>query len=124
VSRWLIPFSRQTRSNSTSTGCGRVCRPVNCLPLNIGEHLERHPVAAHRRGERLADGPARRHRHHGGDHHEPRMVIDAGDHLGFAAISQRHPADQVQLPQLHRRRALPPLIDALMLLRLSGHQPL
>jgi hypothetical protein len=32
--RSTMPFSRQTRSNSTSTGCGRVCRPVNWRPLS------------------------------------------------------------------------------------------
>lgn len=30
-----IPFSRQTRSNSTSGGRERVSRPVNCLPLSV-----------------------------------------------------------------------------------------
>jgi hypothetical protein len=49
------------------------------------------------------------------------MVIDAGDQLGLPPISQRHPADDVQLPQLHRRIPLPapglPLV--LLLLRLD-----
>ena len=34
VSRWVIPFSRQTRSKSTSTG-GRLNRPVNTFPLSV-----------------------------------------------------------------------------------------
>ena len=34
VCRWVMPFSRQTRSKSTSTG-GRVNRPVNTLPLSV-----------------------------------------------------------------------------------------
>ena len=35
VSRWVMPFSRQIRSNSTSAGRGRPNRPVNCLPLSL-----------------------------------------------------------------------------------------
>ena len=34
VSRWVMPFSRQIRSNSTSAGRGLPKRPVNCLPLS------------------------------------------------------------------------------------------
>jgi hypothetical protein len=34
VSRVMMPFSRQIRSNSTSEGRGRVNLPVNCLPLS------------------------------------------------------------------------------------------
>jgi hypothetical protein len=55
------------------------------LPV-VRQDLERDPVAAHRGGERRADRPARRHRHHRGDHHEPRVIIDAGDHLALPAI--------------------------------------
>jgi hypothetical protein len=35
VSRWMMPFSRQIRSNSTSPPRGRPNRPVNCLPLSV-----------------------------------------------------------------------------------------
>ena len=35
VSRWVMPFSRQIRSNITSAGRGRPNRPVNCLPLSV-----------------------------------------------------------------------------------------
>jgi hypothetical protein len=35
VSRWVMPFSRQIRSNSTSAGRGLPNRPVNCLPLSL-----------------------------------------------------------------------------------------
>jgi hypothetical protein len=35
VSRCLIPFLRQIRSNSTSAGRGLRNRPVNCLPLSV-----------------------------------------------------------------------------------------
>ena len=34
VSRWLMPFSRQIRSNSTSAGRGMMKRPVNTVPLS------------------------------------------------------------------------------------------
>jgi hypothetical protein len=34
VSRWVMPFSRQIRSKSTSTG-GRWNRPVKTLPLSV-----------------------------------------------------------------------------------------
>ena len=50
------------------------------------------------------------------------MVIDAGDHLALAAIGQRDTADQVELPQVHRRLALPPPVDPLVLLLLGGDQ--
>jgi hypothetical protein len=36
------------------------------------------------------------------------MVIDPGDDLAFAAVSQEQAGRHVQLPQLHRSRALPP----------------
>jgi len=35
VSRWLMPFSRQIRSNSTSAGRGLMNRPVNTVPLSV-----------------------------------------------------------------------------------------
>ena len=36
VSRWVMPFSRQILSNSTSTGTpGLWNRPVNTLPLSV-----------------------------------------------------------------------------------------
>ena len=93
---------------------------MNCL--NIAEHLERHPVAAHRQSERRADRPAGWDRDYRSDHHEPGMVIDAGDHLAFPAIGQRDTADQAELPQVHRRLTLPPLIDPLLLLLLGSDQ--
>jgi hypothetical protein len=35
VSRWVMPFSRQIRSNSTSAGRGLMNRPVNTVPLPV-----------------------------------------------------------------------------------------
>jgi hypothetical protein len=34
VSRWVMPFSRQIRSNSTAAGRGLMNRPVNTVPLS------------------------------------------------------------------------------------------
>jgi hypothetical protein len=38
-----------------------------------------------------------------------RVIIDAGQHLGAGAISDREPTQDVHLPQLHRRAAFPAL---------------
>ena len=35
VSRGVMPFSRQIRSNSTSAGRGLMNRPVNTVPLSV-----------------------------------------------------------------------------------------
>ena len=35
VSRWVMPFSRQIRSNSTSAGRGLMNRPVKTVPLSV-----------------------------------------------------------------------------------------
>jgi len=79
------------------------------LPV-VGQHLRRDPVIGHRRGERVADRAPVGHRHHRGDHHIAGVIIDAGDHLALAAVGQIDPADQVHLPQVHRRLALPALV--------------
>jgi hypothetical protein len=50
------------------------------------------------------------------------MVVDAGQQLALATIGQRHPADDVELPQMHRRLALPALVLALVLLGLRIDQ--
>jgi hypothetical protein len=51
------------------------------------------------------------------------MVVDTGEHLAFATIGQIHPADKIELPQVHRRLTLPPTVLAAVLLRLGPHQP-
>ena len=38
------------------------------------------------------------------------MIVDAGDHLDLTAVDEEHPADDVELPQRHRRVPLPPPI--------------
>jgi Insertion element 4 transposase N-terminal len=95
------------------------------LPTGPGvrQHLRRHPVAAHRRRERLADRPPRRHHHHGTDDDKPGVVVDPGDQLGRPPAGQRDPADIVELPQLHRRVPLPPPAGPPVLLLLRSDQP-
>ena len=53
VSRCSIPFSRQIRSKSTSTG-GWLNRPVNTFPLSVRIWLG-HPVGPQRQRQALAD---------------------------------------------------------------------
>jgi hypothetical protein len=108
VSRWVMPFSRQIRSNSTSAGRGLPNRPVNTLPLNVRQHLSRHAIGAHRGHERRAHRPAGGPQHTGGDDTEPGVVVDPSDDLAFAAIGQEQACGDIELPQLHRYRAFPP----------------
>ena len=88
----------------------------------VGENPEGHPVAAHRGGEGRAHRAGAGHGHDGGDHDEPGVVVDAGDHLAFPPVRQQNPADQVHLPQVHGRLALPPTVRAWMLLFLGADQ--
>jgi hypothetical protein len=106
VSRWVVPFSRQIRSNSTSAGRGLPNRPVNCSGV-AGQHLVRHAVAAQRGGERRAHRPAGRPLDQGGDHAVAGVVVQAADQLELAAVGQLDVAHHVQLPQLHRPLPLP-----------------
>ncbi|MCX4461901.1 hypothetical protein OOK58_04685 [Streptomyces sp. NBC_01728] len=50
------------------------------------------------------------------------MVVDAGQHLALAPVSEVDPADQVQLPPVHRRRTLPSLVLAGVPLFLQNDQ--
>ena len=63
----------------------------------------------HRLGEVGAHGAAGRSGHHPGADHVPRVVVDPGEDLALRPIGEQHPADDVQLPQLHRPAALPTL---------------
>ena len=110
VSRCLIPFLRQIRSNNTSAGRGLPNRPVNTFPLNIGQHTIRDPIQAHRGHKRPAHRPGSRPAHHRGDHTEPGTVIDAGDQFQFGAVGQKHRPGDIELPQLHRLLALPAFV--------------
>jgi hypothetical protein len=58
---------------------GLVNRAVDCLPLNIGQYLRRHPRSVHRRDERRAYGPPVWHREDLRDHDVAGVVVDPGD---------------------------------------------
>ena len=81
-------------------------------------------MVAHRGGERLTDRAPVGHREHGSDHDVAGVVIDAGDHLAFAPVGQVDPADDVDLPQVHRCLALPAPVFAFMPLLLRLDQPI
>jgi hypothetical protein len=46
------------------------------------------------------------------------MVVDAGQQLALATISEGQPSDDVELPQMHRCLALPAFVLAFVLLGL------
>ena len=101
-----MPFSRQIRSNSTSTGCGP--KPAGEDLAVVGEDLVGDAVAAQRLGEDRADGLGGRPSDQTGSDAEPAVVIDAGDDLAARSPScEQHPAHHVHLPQLHRTLPLP-----------------
>jgi hypothetical protein len=52
----------------------------------FGQHLERGAVTAHRRGERFTDRASGRDEQDRGDHDEPGVVVDTGQHLGLTAV--------------------------------------
>jgi hypothetical protein len=111
---------------TSQPGSGTVRRPVLLLGYSLTEvcpltpttvrtteRRERSRLSASRRRpaaspqrrpapEGFSEGqthrPPRRSDHHRGHHAEPGVVIDAGDDLAFGAISQYHPADDVDLP--------------------------
>lgn len=59
---------------------------------------------------------------HGRADYDPGVVVDAGQHLAFPAVTQVDPVGQVQLPQRHRGLPLPALVLALVPLGLRDHQ--
>src|SRR5439155_11909820 len=67
------------------------------------------PDLAHVLGDVRADSPAGSTDHQPGEHHEPGVIVDAGEHLALPTVSQEHSAHNVHLPQLHGPAALPPL---------------
>jgi len=91
-------------------GRARLAEPPGELPAVVAEHFVRDPVGAHRGHERPAHRAAGGPAHHGGDHAEPGVVIDAGDQLALGAVGQEHRPGDIQLPQLHRHVPLPPLV--------------
>jgi hypothetical protein len=77
------------------------------LPV-VGQDLLRHPVGPHRQRQPVRD-PLRGLPHHQKRRDtEPGMVIDPGQRLGPATISEQEATNRVQLPQLHRLTTLPP----------------
>lgn len=50
------------------------------------------------------------------------VVVDPGEDLAFAAADQEDPAYQIELPQVHRRFAFPPLVGPFVLLLLRIDQ--
>lgn len=51
-------------------------------------------------------------------HHEPGMIVDAGQQLALAPIGESQPTDNVELPKMHRRLTLPALVLPLVQLGL------
>jgi hypothetical protein len=88
-------------------GRAGLAEPAGELAAIVGQHLGRYPMAAQRRGEGGADGPAGGPSDQGGDDTEPGVVVDAADQLELAAVGQPDPANDIQLPQLHRPIPLP-----------------
>ena len=95
----------------------------------IGEHLLRRAVALQRLAERQADRAAGRALDHPREHAIARVVIHAGHdpplaQLARSRVDQPRPVDDVQLPELHRRRPLPThIVRALAPSRARDHQP-
>ena len=102
-----MPFSRQIRSNSTSIGWCRESASEDATV--IGEDFVGHAIAAQRGGEMPTHGPRHSPGHDTGAHHEPRVIVDGGEHLALGPIGQQHPTDDIQLPQLHGPAPFPPL---------------
>ena len=62
--------------------------PSGELLAIVREHLTRHPEPGQRGGERGAHGAAGGPAHHRGDHAEPGVVVQAGDHLRLGAVGE------------------------------------
>ena len=107
VSRWVIPFSRQILSNSTSTGTPGLVEPAGEHLAVVGQHLLGHPVGAHRVHERQAHRAGGRPHDRLGEDAEPGMVIDPGHDLDLGAIGEKRAGGHIQLPQLHGSAAFP-----------------
>jgi len=92
-----------------------LAEPVGELFPVVSQDLLRHPEPGQGAGQGETDSAAGGPLHHRRDHTEPGMVIDTGDDLHLAqhpghGVDQPHAADDVDLPQLHRRGPFPPPI--------------
>src|SRR5436309_6527361 len=97
---WSTPFSRQMRSNRTSTG-GWAKRPVKTWPLSVRTWAGT-PYSRSAEQKPSHTDCVRSPEHEPSRHAEPRVVVEAGQRLGGRAVSEREPVHQVQLPKLHR----------------------
>jgi hypothetical protein len=80
----------------------------------VGQDLRGNTVTTHRQCESFARRSGCRSRHDQRRHAEPRVVIDPGHDLGFAAVDEPDPAHDVHLPQLHRTSPFPTLVVSLL----------
>jgi hypothetical protein len=90
-----------------------LAEPVGELLAIVRLHFLRHPEPAQGFGERDADRPSGGPLDHLRHHTEPGMIVHTGDDLGLPRLSgdrvdQPQPADDVDLPQLHRSRPFEP----------------
>ena len=88
----------------------RLIEPPGELLAVVAEHLTRNPVLLHRGHERRAHCAGGGPHHDFGDDAEPGMVVNPGDDLALLAVGQEQARGNVQLPQFHRRGALPPAV--------------
>jgi hypothetical protein len=88
------------------TRAGSTEAPGELFPV-VGQQFCGNPVAFEGVRERGADRPAGRPEDDAAADDEPGMIIDPGHDLDFGAVDQEHAADDVHLPQLHRRRPFP-----------------
>ena len=91
----------------------RVEEPAGEHLAVVGQDLFWHPVGLQRGDQPVTDRLRPLSRHQPRRHAEPGVVIDTGQRLGPRPVGQRETADHIHLPQLHRRRPLPPLPDLL-----------
>ena len=103
-------------------GRAGLAEPAGELLAVVGQDLLRHPVAPQRCRQPPAHRPAGGSRHDSRAHAIPRVVIDPGQHLDLGAVGKRD-LHQVQLPQLHRPRTLPPPVRPLAASAPRGDQP-
>ena len=73
----------------------------------IGQNLHRRSIGADRRPQTVTDCPGALPGHQPRRHTEPGMIINTGQRLRAAAVSQREPTDDIHLPQLHGHAAFP-----------------
>jgi len=106
-----MPFSRQIRSNNTSSAPGPN-RPVNTFPLSVRISRGTHELSSlsptpHTPAEQSLVRRRARNSRTSSDHR-------TGHDAGLPAVHQLHTANDVHLPHLHRTRPFPPLVVRLL----------